>query len=226
MNIDRKPDCKNKSVITRTFKEAAAMHTLGKTLSTFMRGLTLTLCAGLLAGSPVIVNADGNHGYPPEQVPLDFLTGGGFIVRDTATKANFGVAGGVKHGAWWGHLNYIDHLNGLHVKHTSITAYIRIGEDGTDPQNGQPTGTRDICGTATTNLYGDVDFHVRATDNGEPGRDDIFILRLGQNGAVVYTTEADSDHTLGGSGSGGGNIQLHKGNRSNTAPSTPPVCNI
>lgn len=178
----------------------------------------------LLAGSPARVSAHPNE--QQGQVPLDFLTGGGWIRRDTGAKANFGVGGGVKHGAWWGHLNYRDHGNGLHAKDTSITGYIRIGEDGTDPQNGQPTGTRDICGTASTNLFGDVDFRFRATDNGEPGRDDVFIIRLGKSGMIVYTTEFDSDNTLGGPAPGGGNIQLHKGNKSNTAPSEPPRCNI
>lgn len=184
---------------------------------------TLTAALVIAAGIPGQVNAWPGETNP---VPGDFLTGGGWIQRDSGVKANFGIAGGVKHGAYWGHLNYIDHGNGLHVKDTGITGYYRVYDDGTDPQNGQPTGTRDICGTATTNLYGDVDFHVRATDNGEPGVDDVFMLRLGKRGAIVYTTENDSDHTLGGSGSGGGNIQLHKGNKSNTAPDTPPVCNI
>ena len=202
------------------------MEFRAKALSSFVLGLAIAAAAALtFAGGSAFAHPGEEPGSPP--VAEDFLTGGGWILRDTGAKANFGVGGGVKHGAWWGHLNYIDHGNGLHVKDTSITAYMNVlVEDGTDPQNGQPTGSRDICGTARTNHFGDVDFHLRATDNGEPGRDDVFILRLGQRGVVVYTTEFDSDHTLGGPGSGGGNIQLHKGNRSNTAPSTPPVCNI
>src|SRR5206468_11544623 len=45
----------------------------------------------------------------PEQSQCDFLTGGGFIIHDGA-QANFGVAGGCKHGSpTWGHLEYIDH---------------------------------------------------------------------------------------------------------------------
>jgi hypothetical protein len=43
---------------------------------------------------------------------------------------------------------------------------------------------------------------VRLVDNGEPGRDDIFEITL-SNG---YHAAGD----LGGAGSGGGNIQLHK----------------
>jgi hypothetical protein len=86
-------------------------------------------------------------------------------------------------------------------------------------------GTRAVCGTARTNMFGDVDFRFEATDNGEPGDDDVFILRLGQGGALLYTTETDSNHTLGGSGPGGGNLQLHKPNPSTTFAG-PGSCNI
>ncbi len=145
----------------------------------------------------------------------DFLTGGGFIVRDTGAKANFGVGGGCKDGSpTWGHLEYIDHGIGLNVHWTSITAYMEI--DSSADANGRPTGARFICGTARTNLVGDVDWVVAARDRGEPGVDDEFIIRLTQSGVIVYTTEFDSDHTLGGSGPGGGNIQLHKPNPSTT----------
>jgi hypothetical protein len=146
----------------------------------------------------------------------DFLTGGGFIVRDSGAKANFGVGGGCKHGEpTWGHLQYIDHGTGLNAHWTSITGYFLHGDsEGTDPKTGQPTGTRLICGTARTNQFGDVDFVVLAKDVGEPGRDDEFIIRLKKLGLTVYTTEGDPDHTLGGGGPGGGNIQLHKPNPS------------
>src|SRR3989449_3539676 len=49
----------------------------------------------------------------------DFLTGGGFIIRDSGAKANFGVGGGCKHGSpTWGHLEYQDHGTGLNVHWT------------------------------------------------------------------------------------------------------------
>jgi len=119
----------------------------------------------------------------------DFLTGGGFIIRDSGAKANFGVGGGCKHGSpTWGHLEYIDHGTGLNVHWTSITAYLEV--DSSTDSRGKPFGARRICGTARTNLYGDVDWFVLARDTGEP------------------------DHTLGGSGPGGGNIQLHNPNPS------------
>ena len=155
--------------------------------------------------------------------PCDFLTGGGFIVRDSGAKANFGVGGSCKPGGdghgLWGHLEYIDHGTGLNVHWTTITAYLDGGDTGTDPKTHQPTGTRLICGTARTNQFGDVNWVVDAKDTGEPGDNDVFEIRLtqpvsGGPQTIVYTTEHDSDRTLGGPGPGGGNIQLHKPNPS------------
>lgn len=200
-----------------------------------MRGTTLFVAASLLSMvlsvNPAITHAEEEHPEepPPEQAPpCDFLTGGGFIVRPNQAKANFGVGGGCKHGSpTWGHLNYVDHGNApepavmpppFHVHWTSITAYLFIDDLGPDPRTGQPRGTRQICGTASTNhpQYPEVDFRVQATDRGEPGRLDEFIIRLGVAGAIIYTTEADMDRTLGNAGPGGGNIQLHKPNPSTT----------
>jgi hypothetical protein len=70
-----------------------------------------------------------------------------------------------------------------------------------------------------------VDFRVGVVDNGEPGVDDRFAIRLGIAGSPVYTTEFEPDDTLGGAGPGGGNIQLHKPNPS-TDQFAPTVCNI
>ena len=153
--------------------------------------------------------------------PCDFLTGGGFIIRNGA-KANFGVAGGCKDGApTWGHLEYIDHGTGLNIHWTSITGYIEVDSD--NGSHGQPTGARRVCGTARTNLFGDVDFVVQARDAGEPGVNDQFDIRLRKLGVIVYDTTAECfPHYLGspapcapGDG-GGGNIQLHEPNRSTT----------
>lgn len=150
-------------------------------------------------------------------VPCDFLTGGGFIITTASNthppaKANFGVGGGCKFGQpTWGHLQYIDHGNGLNVHWLTITGYFIEGPI-TDTKDPKRTGTRLICGTARTNHFGDVDFVVRATDAGEPGRNkDAFDIRLSKNGAIVYTTEGDGPHKLAG-----GNIQLHKPNPSTT----------
>jgi hypothetical protein len=143
----------------------------------------------------------------------DHMTGGGFVVRDSDAKGTFSFGGGCKHGEPWGHLEYHDHGTGLNVHWLTITAYIIVATQGgeTDPKR---TGWRQICGTARTNQFGDVDFKAGAIDNGEPGTEDMFAVRLCQSGARVYTTEFDSDLSLGGSGPGGGNIQLHKPNDS------------
>lgn len=176
--------------------------------------LGVTALALVLTGGSA--SGDGNH------KKCDFLTGGGWIITTASgthppAKANFGVGGGCKHGSpTWGHLNYIDHGMGLHVHWTSITAYLFFRQDPPDPQTGQPHGSRVICGTARTNLFGDVDWVLRAEDMSEPGVNDVFIIRLKKMGVTVYTTEGDSDHTLGGPGPGGGNIQLHKPNPSTT----------
>ena len=156
--------------------------------------------------------------------PCDFLTGGGFIITTgggthAPAKGNFGIGGGCKHGTpTWGHLEYHDHGNGLNAHWLTITAYLAegdgLGDTSFDPKTKQPTGTRLVCGTARTNLYGDVDFMVRAHDEGEPGSEDEFDIRLAQNGRVVYGTDLEGIHKLNDGNGGGGNIQLHKPNPS------------
>ena len=160
-------------------------------------------------------------------VRCDFLTGGGFIVRDSGAKANFGIGGSCRPGGdghgLWGHLEYIDHGTGLNVHWTSITAYMEIDTQASSDKDPKRTGARWICGTARTNLYGDVDFAVYARDGGEPGVNDTFDIRLKKFGVVVYNTPNQCfPHYLGsyapcspGDG-GGGNIQLHKPNPSTT----------
>jgi hypothetical protein len=178
---------------------------------------------GALGAAALAVLLAGRSASAHEQ-PCDFLTGGGFIfttgggTHETA-KGTLAIGGGCKHGSpTWGHLEYHDHGNGLNAHWTSITAYMKEGDPSQtfDPKTGQPTGTRLVCGTARTNLYGDTDFIVRTTDNGEPGTADEFDIRLSKSGVIVYSTEAEpnSPHKLGDGEGGGGNIQLHKPNRS------------
>ena len=96
-------------------------------------------------------------------------------------------------------------VTAYHVDSTQITGYL---EDPAFPN------ARDICGFAVTNAGETVRFRVRMEDNGEPGINDTFGIRL-SNGYLVTT------RLLGNGGPGGGNIQLHKSNPSTTAPSTP-----
>ena len=145
--------------------------------------------------------------------PCDSMTGNGSF-NTTAhqthpvAKAGFTILGGCKDGLpTWGHFKYTDEGNGLDLTWTSITGYIWAGDDAPDANSSKPRGTRIICGTATTNLFGDVDFGVVAHDGGEPSISDVFILRLRKAGLTLYTTEDPNELALGT-----GHIQLHKPN--------------
>jgi hypothetical protein len=124
---------------------------------------------------------------PPGCSGEDFVTGGGWITgTPSGAKGNFGVAGGIKHGAWWGHLTYIDHgSDGARVKGTGVTSYLVVNAT-----------TRHIEGSAQVNDTDGFTYSVDVVDNGEPGRSDVFTIRL-SNGYRASGTLA------------GGNIQLH-----------------
>ncbi len=144
------------------------------------------------------------------EVVCDFTTGGGFVITDNMNHANFGLVAGCKHGGFFGHVNFVDHdttgmFAGLHVSSDQITAYV-------DPF--PPSRYRDICGTADTNLFGNVYFRVRTLDVAEPGSGptgpDKFGIELKNTigDAVVIQTRFLR----------GGNMQLHKPNNSTTGP--------
>lgn len=154
------------------------------------------IIAAFVAAGLVITNAPARAQAVPD---CDFITGGGFVLTEIAAKANFGSHGGCKHGAFWGHLNYVDHggFNGTtpyHVSSFEITAYLMVSPN-----------TRDICGSARTNAGETVQFHVRMQDNEETGTPDRFGIRLSN----LYHVPLSA---LGGGDPGGGNIELHKPN--------------
>jgi len=130
---------------------------------------------------------------PPGCTPADFVTGGGWITgTPSQAKANFGVAGGIKQGAWWGHLTYIDHgAGGPQVKGTGVTGY---RSDAT-----QPT-MRHISGTAEVNGQSGYTYEIDVADNGEPGSSDTYAIQLSNDAGYTYSA---------GGTLGGGNIQLH-----------------
>src|SRR5712691_2676113 len=156
--------------------------------------------------------------------PCDFTTGGGFVITDSGNHANFGLVAGCKHGGFFGHVNFVDHdttntvnpvcCAGLHVSSDQITAYV-------DPF--PPSNYRDICGTADTNLFGNVYFRVRTLDVAEPGSGpngpDKFGIELtgisppftGQHAVVIQTRFLR-----------GGNMQLHKPSPPNSALAQGP----
>src|SRR4030095_3413533 len=81
---------------------------------------------GTVAVSPSVAQDCGSAGCPPAAAvpsPCDFVTSGGFVVTDSMTMANFGAHGGCKKGAFWGHVNYVDHAGDYHVDSTRITGY-------------------------------------------------------------------------------------------------------
>jgi hypothetical protein len=156
--------------------------------------------------------AAASPGCPPPPVPspCDFITGGGFVLTDDNVEANFGAHGGCKNGAFWGHVNYVDHEGfagavPYHVDSTEITAY---GGSST-------TNSREICGVAETNAGETVQFRVKMVDNGEPGTNDTFGIVL-SNGYVLRS------RSLNNGNPGGGNVQLHKPNPSTTGPTSAP----
>jgi hypothetical protein len=124
---------------------------------------------------------------PPPPTCPDFVTGGGWIVgTPSGARANFGVGGGMKNGALWGHLSYVDHgAGGPKVKGTGVTRYVVL----------DPTSRR-IEGTAEINGQPGFTYQVDLSDEGEPGRADRFVLHL-SNGYAAFGELA------------GGNLQLH-----------------
>jgi hypothetical protein len=115
----------------------------------------------------------------------DFVTGGGQVSTPRG-NGSFAVAGGFKNGAYWGHLNLVDHGNGMKVKGTGVTKYEVTG-----------LTTRHIEGTCEVTPQGDNVYKVDVDDQGEPGRSDVFTITL-----------LPSGYTAGGKLTAG-NIQLH-----------------
>src|SRR5437870_9193998 len=83
----------------------------------------------------------------------DFVTGGGWITAPSGAKGTFGVAGGIKNGALWGHLTYIDHGTNMKVKGTGVTAYTVTS----------PT-TRHIAGSAEIDGRSGFTYQVDVSD--------------------------------------------------------------
>jgi len=124
--------------------------------------------------APVLLVLTGNLfdladlAWAKQKIACDFLTGAGRVhATGDGGMLGFGLAGGVKYGAFWGHLAYLDYGPMLKVESTSITNYVVRGP-----------ATRVIEGTARTNLYGDRHYRVTVTDNREPGRNETFQIEL------------------------------------------------
>lgn len=152
--------------------------------------------------------------YAPVSAQLpscDFISAGGFIVTNTGAEGNFGADGGCKKRAFWGNVNYVDHGGFLettpyHVSGIAVTGYIQIAPN-----------VRDICGIAQTNADEPqpVYFRVRLVGDEEPGTPEAFGIHL-SNGYLVRV------RALGDGGPGGGFVQLHQPNPSNSWPDPLP----
>ncbi|MGZ3490259.1 MAG: post-COAP-1 domain-containing protein [Gemmatimonadaceae bacterium] len=151
---------------------------------TFTEGTVVTGCAG---GSTLPCSVSG-----------DRVTGGGWIIGKSGGKANFAVSGGtdIKKSAFRGHLEYDDKggkrkSDDFEAKGTGVTAYTALD-----------LVTRRIAGTAKVNGKAGFTYRVDVTDNGEPGRNDVFAISVwNAAGTLVYSASGKL---------GGGNIQLHK----------------
>jgi hypothetical protein len=145
----------------------------------------------------------------------DFVTGGGWIPPEETPsgggKGTFGVAGGMNKGnqLWWGHLEYQDHGTGMNVHGTGVLNYFA---------NPPGSNSREIWGSADKNGQSGSFYIVDVTDNGEPGRNDVFQIKLFDS-LDALTTCANMPqmcmpaYTAGGT-LGGGNIKLHSNSNS------------
>src|SRR5687768_6760923 len=112
--------------MTTSSAERTIRRTAARPEENIMRKFTRPACALAVGALAVIFIGQSTNAHP---TPCDFMTGGGFIITTASgehepAKANFGVGGGCKKGEpTWGHLQYIDHGNGLNVHWTAITAY-------------------------------------------------------------------------------------------------------
>ena len=143
----------------------------------------------LAGGTDLVVasaHADIVCGGTPPCSRQDFVTGGGWIMTSSGSRANFAVAGGIKNDQFWGHLTYIDHGRpAMKVKGAAVTGYLHTGET-----------SRRIAGDADIDGIGGR--HIAdVMDGGEPG-----------HGVDTFTLSLSNGYRAGGL-LGGGNIQLH-----------------
>src|SRR5712691_1707086 len=93
-----------------------------------MRSAISVVGVGVLVAAALLLTSGSASAHV---VICDFSTGGGWILihaseptglSESGDKANFGFVGGCKNGGFYGHGNYEDHNNGLHVN-GPVTGY-------------------------------------------------------------------------------------------------------
>jgi len=146
---------------------------------------------------------------------FDFVTGGGWFEPrfegGPPQRVNFGFNAGYRTtgGELKGHVNFVDHNDGTHIKGLNVDAYWRLG----DPQS----LCRMFQGDAEMNGTTGLRYHVEVCDYGEPGRDDRFrIIVMDAAGTQLYFADDSSSAKVCDANEprcgdlDGGNIQLHK----------------
>lgn len=179
-------------------------------------GVTSLLAAGFLAFALTASAHVPIFQCPP--VCQDFMTGGGWIPLSQLfcnnPKGTFGFVGGLNaKGEFFGSANYIDHCTGDHAKGDDVIAYCFV--QGSCPPSPELEPCRRIVYEGRFNHLPGYTIVLDVCDNGEPGRNDTFSIRV-----LVRTGGSDCDPTgfevysakgtLGGGGPGGGNIQIHR----------------
>jgi hypothetical protein len=196
--------------------------------------IPLALAGALTAGSAYA-----------QVVICDFITGGGWVIADNdidptrEERVNFGAHAGCRRGAFWGHVNVVDHSFQVDpntgergkFKSTEITAYFRP----VDPNAHERT--RDICGRGVVTGAGLADdvpvkFRARLEDNGQGGLDRFgLVLALESTpppapGVPLAEFYRQNTRDLGppGAGGGGGSVKLHKEGKSPAPILLDPFC--
>jgi len=192
--------------VTFTLTPVAPGTTITRTATVSGGGVggTLTACV-MLSNVPVNVYDvgisvggsyyTGSNGavlavYDPS---LGFVTGGGTIFHNGVT-ANFGFnVKYKKNGAPQGELLYMEcsPTGSVKLKSTSMQSLSIVGNTGV------------IIGKATLNGVGNYTFRATVVDNGEPGRNDQFGLRVTAPGGAIIPGLTFDPITLSG-----GNIQV------------------
>ncbi|HEV2138813.1 MAG TPA: choice-of-anchor P family protein [Nitrososphaerales archaeon] len=149
-----------------------------------VNALDLTAAGGIRV---IVSSAHSDISCPPPPPPAclkDFVTAGGWIAP-SGGKDTFGFHAGYHQDCKLsGHVEYIDHSNGVRVSTSSVTSYSGTGN------------TRTFSGQATVNGVS-MTYTIIATDNGEPGAgNDYFSISL-SNGYSASGTLS------------GGNIEIH-----------------
>ncbi len=121
----------------------------------------------------------------------DYVSGGGWIAgTPDGAKGKFGLSVGMRDSVLSGHVDYQDDGAGIKMRSKALGGY----------QLGATPNARRIEGTAEIDGVDGFTFVVEVTDNGEPGRNDIF--------SITVSNGYHASGTLGG-----GNLQLHEPGR-------------